>query len=255
MFQLCTKLLSVTIGNSVTSIGGNAFNGCNKLTSVTIPDSVTSIGNNAFKGCNLLITVVIEKPSNIFFVNVNSFTNVNTAIGSSITFNNTSSINDLSEEWKSISGYYATSDFFPQTFPPTVYFHNINVTYGNVPVQISYNSNSTGEVTFTSSDTLVATVLGNIITFLGNGNSTITAFQAASGNYTEATTTMTCTVAANTPINPLEVTSGIEVEYALNNTTAENIKILNNIIISSALVASGGSVSLSSAESVTITMV
>jgi hypothetical protein len=38
----------VVIGDSVTSIGKNAFFECDKLTSVVIPDSVTSIGNNAF---------------------------------------------------------------------------------------------------------------------------------------------------------------------------------------------------------------
>jgi hypothetical protein len=37
------------LGNSVTSIGDNAFSG-NQLSRVTIPDSVTSIGPNAFKG-------------------------------------------------------------------------------------------------------------------------------------------------------------------------------------------------------------
>ena len=47
-FYDCTSLTSVTIPDSVTSIGGSAFSGCTSLTSVTIPDSVTSIGSYAF---------------------------------------------------------------------------------------------------------------------------------------------------------------------------------------------------------------
>jgi len=35
----------------VTSIGNSAFNNCSGLTSVTIPNSVTSIGNYAFAYC------------------------------------------------------------------------------------------------------------------------------------------------------------------------------------------------------------
>ena len=42
------SIKSVTIGNSVISIGYSAFKGCTEITSVTIPDSVTSIGSNAF---------------------------------------------------------------------------------------------------------------------------------------------------------------------------------------------------------------
>ena len=42
------NLTSVTIPNSVTIIGKNAFDGCIKLKSVTIPSSVTTIGSYAF---------------------------------------------------------------------------------------------------------------------------------------------------------------------------------------------------------------
>ena len=58
-FFLCMGLTSVTIPNSVTSIGGWAFWRCYGLTSVTIPNSVTSIGHSAFFLCKGLTSVTI----------------------------------------------------------------------------------------------------------------------------------------------------------------------------------------------------
>ena len=56
-FRGCDNFTSVTIGDSVTSIGNYAFSFCNNLTSITIPDSVTSIGEGAFHNCNSLSAV------------------------------------------------------------------------------------------------------------------------------------------------------------------------------------------------------
>ncbi|MGF0039132.1 leucine-rich repeat domain-containing protein, partial [Victivallis vadensis] len=56
-FFACTDLTSVTLPNSVTSIGARAFYGCSALTSITIPSGVTSIGDNAFQGCTNLTDI------------------------------------------------------------------------------------------------------------------------------------------------------------------------------------------------------
>ena len=58
-FNECSSLTSVTIPDSVTEIGGWAFNECSSLVSVTIPDSVTQIGGWAFYGCSSLVSVTI----------------------------------------------------------------------------------------------------------------------------------------------------------------------------------------------------
>lgn len=59
-FYHCSSLMSITIPDSVTSIGEYAFYGCEKLTSITIPGSVTSIGNGAFGSCKKLMNITFE---------------------------------------------------------------------------------------------------------------------------------------------------------------------------------------------------
>ena len=58
-FSYCSSLTSVTISNSVTNIGNGLFYYCKSLSSVTIPNSVTNIGYNAFNGCTSLTSVTI----------------------------------------------------------------------------------------------------------------------------------------------------------------------------------------------------
>lgn len=54
-------LRSVSIPETVTSIGDRAFWGCHLLGSIIIPSSVTSIGDYAFDGCAMLKTIFIGK--------------------------------------------------------------------------------------------------------------------------------------------------------------------------------------------------
>ena len=55
--QYESSITSITIPNSVTSIGNSAFWNCTSLKSITIPDSVTSIGEYAFDYCTSLTDV------------------------------------------------------------------------------------------------------------------------------------------------------------------------------------------------------
>lgn len=50
---------SITMPDSVISIGHGAFENCTNITSVTIPDGVTSIGNCAFFNCSGLSSIII----------------------------------------------------------------------------------------------------------------------------------------------------------------------------------------------------
>ena len=70
-FAGCTGLTSVSIPNSLTSIGEYAFRGCTGLTSVTIPNSVTSIGQYTFRGCTGLTSVTI--PNSVTSIGVAAF--------------------------------------------------------------------------------------------------------------------------------------------------------------------------------------
>jgi len=54
------NITSVTIPNSVTEIGINAFYNCTGIKSITIPASVTKINNGAFRGCTNLTSVTFQ---------------------------------------------------------------------------------------------------------------------------------------------------------------------------------------------------
>lgn len=68
---LAKNFTSVSIPNSVVTIGNSSFKNCINLTSLTIPSSVTSIGQSSFEGCVGLSSVSI--PGSITTIPYSSF--------------------------------------------------------------------------------------------------------------------------------------------------------------------------------------
>ena len=57
------EITSIVMPNSITYIGGSAFELCSKLTSVVLPESLTHIGSYAFYNCDNLTNITF--PDNL----------------------------------------------------------------------------------------------------------------------------------------------------------------------------------------------
>ena len=60
LFIWC-PLTSITLPNSLTIIGNNAFAHCSALTSITLPESLTTIGRQAFTWCSALTSLIFPE--------------------------------------------------------------------------------------------------------------------------------------------------------------------------------------------------
>jgi hypothetical protein len=132
------KAGNYTIPDSVTNIGGYAFNGCPGLTNVTIPNSITSIGNFAFYYCSGL---------------------TNITIGNSVT-----SIGD--------GAFYGCQKLASVRIPNSVTSigsYAFQSCYGLTSVTIGNSVTNIGNEAFRSCTSLTSVTIGNSVTTIGNG--------------------------------------------------------------------------------------
>ncbi len=71
-----SNLSSVSIPESVVSIGDYAFTSCSSLTSIAIPDGVTHVGKYAFYGCSGIISITIPSALSTIEEKVFGFTGI-----------------------------------------------------------------------------------------------------------------------------------------------------------------------------------
>jgi hypothetical protein len=86
-FDKCTSLINITIPNSVTSISDYTFAYCSSLASISIPSSVTSIGDYAFYYCTGLKSITI--PDSVTSIRWSAFDGCTNL--TSVTFEDTTS--------------------------------------------------------------------------------------------------------------------------------------------------------------------
>ncbi len=72
-FNNCIGLTSITMPDSVESIGNLAFEGCSSLTSINLPENISTIPVGCFRGCTSFISLYI--PENIISIGNNAFEN------------------------------------------------------------------------------------------------------------------------------------------------------------------------------------
>jgi hypothetical protein len=130
-------------------------------------------------------------------------------------------------------------------------------TFGSAAFSLTATTSSGLPITYTSSNTAVATISGNTVTILGTGTSTITASQAGNANYNAAISvgqTLTVTPADQTIVfNSLPAKVFGDAPFSLSATASSNLPITFNSNNSAVATISGNTVTIIGVGTATIT--
>ena len=244
------NLTGIHFPNSVSIINQWAFKG-NQLTSVSIPNTVTIIGMGAFAN-NRFTKVSIEADSRLRSIGGNAFTNsdgsdiyytlptsayanalhwVKMTSFSNITYNIGDRFSHRSDAEAETYLLKATDDASLKLSQQITFDALSTKTVGDAPFTLSATSSSGLAISYSSSNTSVATISGNTVTLVEAGETTITASQAGNDKYVAATD-VTQTLIVHQSLYPLtssDVTmEGGTITGYINNTQT-NIKIPETI--------------------------
>src|SRR5574344_294175 len=123
-FWFCSYLTSIILPNSITSLGNDCFGSCSNLTSIILPNSITSLGNLCFWNCSSLTSITL--PNSITSLGYNCFglcTNLTSiTLPNSITslgngcFKNCSNLFKVTCQWDNLNNVSTESNAFDNIF-------------------------------------------------------------------------------------------------------------------------------------------
>ncbi|MDI9396915.1 MAG: YDG domain-containing protein [Candidatus Pacebacteria bacterium] len=129
-------------------------------------------------------------------------------------------IGNTTSNWEAVAPVSTTDWSFSVLLPQTISFNSLSaVTYGDASFTLTGTSSSGLMVSYTSSNTGVATVSGGTVTIVGAGTTTITASQSGNATYAAAgTVSRNLTINKATPVlGSIPTTSAITAGQALSN--------------------------------------
>lgn len=168
-----TQLIDVTVPNSVTSLGSDSFMDVYTLETVTLGENLDDIGDNAFSNCSGLKTIVSlsDFPPT---VGGGAFNNVPVETTVLLVPAGAVEAYQQADGWRLFTNIKAIgSESEPQTISN---FEDITTTVG-ATVALNATASSGLPVTYTIADPSMATLEGNVLTVLKEGETTVEAIQ------------------------------------------------------------------------------
>ena len=166
----CKRLTSITIPQSVTSIGERAFSGCSSLKSFTIPDGVTSIGEYAFEGCSSLKSVTIGKSVTSIkksaFYGCSSLTSIKVRTGNAV-FDSRDKCNAIIETNSNTLLFGCKNTTIPNSVT-SIGNYAFKDCSGLTSITIPNSVTSIGEYAFYGCSGLTSITIPNSVTSIGN---------------------------------------------------------------------------------------